>query len=541
VSPAPRFRAPARAAAAAAAACLALAGPLHGAGPDRPRHGLGFPDPTTDALVSQLRRALVNRPGGDHDRLLAALRSLRDPGLTPLFAQLAAGQRPLLRVHGILGLAELESPPRVDLLLVKRIADPEEQAVILTLALKSGLLEPERLQDVVRWPGLGNGLLAMAIGTLHRSGAPADLEPLRRIAAGTEEAAAIIAALELVQAGEEPPPAGAAEGETPDPRATALARVVSLDPSSPRGAQTVVLVADYIREQRLTRLDGLLRTLWNRCDASAPCRVETARALLSIAPGDPRTIALWQRTYAGEDLAGRIRLGLGALEAALQRRADCPAAAFEPLSAAGEAPLLRAMGAAGAAVVTDGSVVSAVVHLVEQRHRLSSEWALALAATRPPDEALPIRLAVLGAARGVLRAQPELFDAATRAAADLAPDAPDAWRDALRDAVEAGDEPCAAAILAGALHQGRAAGLADRAAPILAGRAGALPSASALLDLLRARDNPGLSPADFDRLSRIALGVGSLAEAYRVQAAWLALKCRGEQRVALARVLADEP
>src|SRR5262245_53161231 len=88
---------------------------------------LASDEATIEALIDHVRQALLDPSDQRLDVLLRSLRRVRDPSLRPLFVQIAASERPILRVHGVLGLAELESPQRIDMLLVKRLADPRQQ------------------------------------------------------------------------------------------------------------------------------------------------------------------------------------------------------------------------------------------------------------------------------------------------------------------------------------------------------------------------------------------------------------------------------
>jgi hypothetical protein len=248
----------------------------------------------------------------------------------------------------------------------------------------------------------------------------------------------------------------------------------------------------------------------------------------------------WAETYRGADLAGRLRLGIWGLEVALGAPKECPAQVFAPMLA-DQSVLVRTIGAMGGALVREESVATAAMALVAQRHRPSTDWVLELAEKRPPEEAGLIRLGVIDVAGGALKDQPDLFEPVARAAGAVARDLPDAWRDQVLAAIKAENETLAMAVLAGAFQVQNAAIGSIVEGLLSPDRAGMMPTAAALISLLRACHAPELGAGEFDRLAAIAMGSGSLPEAYRVQAAWLALKCRGEQRVALARVLADGP
>src|SRR5690606_11337803 len=72
---------------------------------------------------------------GGHNRVLKALRHLADPAAQPLMAYLADSPRPAVRIHGIIGLAELDPAHRLDLQRVAQVNEPAVQAELITAAL----------------------------------------------------------------------------------------------------------------------------------------------------------------------------------------------------------------------------------------------------------------------------------------------------------------------------------------------------------------------------------------------------------------------
>src|SRR5687768_13024350 len=239
-------------AAGAAGAALALdqADPVAGASERAGPGALAAPAP--DLLVAQIRAALIESTDQRLDVLLRALRRVRDPGLRPLFAQLAASNRPILRVHGILGMAELESPGRIDMLLVKRLPDPREQLVVLGEALRAGMLPPEQLGDVARWPGLDPTLVVLVLGRLERAGVAVEpaafdafmIPPDPMPEGGVDPMPALLATLERLQQ------ASASPG-VPAPETGVLDDLLTAPPSAERERIAVILL-EYIRQERLT-------------------------------------------------------------------------------------------------------------------------------------------------------------------------------------------------------------------------------------------------------------------------------------------------
>ncbi|MEO0587738.1 MAG: hypothetical protein AAF078_08875, partial [Planctomycetota bacterium] len=155
--------------AAALVVCLAIAAAAH-----------GQPSPKASArrLIAQ---AMQVDPDGGHNARLRALRHLRDPALQPLFAALAMHPEPALAVHGILGLAELESPPRLDIARVAAIDNPLLQAELVSVALDAGMVEPAARDALLDWADLAPGIrLLLYIRTLDSDTppSPADVAPM---------------------------------------------------------------------------------------------------------------------------------------------------------------------------------------------------------------------------------------------------------------------------------------------------------------------------------------------------------------------------
>ncbi len=88
--------------------------------------------PTTRAAIRLLQDAVTVQADGRHYRLLRALRFQRDPELSALFDGLATADRhPSIRLHGILGRAEVRTTPGVSVAEIAEIADPLVQAELV--------------------------------------------------------------------------------------------------------------------------------------------------------------------------------------------------------------------------------------------------------------------------------------------------------------------------------------------------------------------------------------------------------------------------
>src|SRR5262249_28255990 len=129
-----------------------------------PRGVAAEPSPqASDELVKQFAECLEVRT--DRDRTgqvsrraregrLFSLRELKDQRLRPLVGELAASKRADFRRHGILGLAELSEDHRLNVLMVAKLEDPAEQALILNEAMGAELVADEQVAEILAWPGL---------------------------------------------------------------------------------------------------------------------------------------------------------------------------------------------------------------------------------------------------------------------------------------------------------------------------------------------------------------------------------------------------
>jgi len=490
-------------------------------------------EPEDEALLVELARSLYHLGDEGAGRALASLRSMRDPALAPLLARLATSERAVLRVQGVLGLAELRSPPEVDLLMVRRAGDVREQLAVLGEALRGGMIRPEQLEDVARWPGVDDTLAVLVLGQVRRAGGLVEPDELQRRLSSPNRAAAVLAAVELVQQG----------GGGPALRV--LDEVMALPPGT--RAAALVRVLDYIGQERLERLAPFVERVLTEARDDPGVRQRALAALVAIAPGS--AAAEWSASYAAGDAAERARLGLMALSAGVTSGQGVGAEYLAALRAATD-PLVAQMARAGAAATAmlrrggegeaGGPDAGPVVGLVELDVPAATLWALELARKAGPPHATPIRAAVIGraalAVAGSAPVEPWRLELAMRAARELALDDPQALAGRLRAAGEAGDEPLLTALLAGVLESGVSPPASFTEA--CRGRGG-LPAALCELVQARGRGEAGLT--DPEGLARIALSGPAAPDVVRVQAAWLALKARGRTQAALARLTALAP
>ena len=122
----------------------------------------------SDPAVRELRRSLMPQADGSHLLRLLSLRTLEDAALEPLFDHLSQHESWLMQVHGVLGLAELDSSRCID---PKRILDCDARAreAILANAIdleilcheaRDALLKDHKLEPIPEMLLMGEAALA---------------------------------------------------------------------------------------------------------------------------------------------------------------------------------------------------------------------------------------------------------------------------------------------------------------------------------------------------------------------------------------------
>ena len=128
--------------------------------PSPPPRSAPVPSIVADATDTRSARVLLQdavkvRPGGRHHRLLRALRFLEDQDLAPLFRRLRENEHAALRVHGLLGTAELATPRGVTTENLVDLERDDQRAEVIGAALDGGLLSDQTLDELLAWPGPG--------------------------------------------------------------------------------------------------------------------------------------------------------------------------------------------------------------------------------------------------------------------------------------------------------------------------------------------------------------------------------------------------
>ena len=463
-------------------------------------------------LALVLRRSITST-SREFEQTVAALRQLRDPKLKPVFAQLAAGEGIERRIQGMLGLAELESPPALEPLLVGQLKDPGDQLKLLAIAFEQGLLPAERARALLARPDLPS-IVEVYLLAVASSGGPAAgaAERVARLLEDGNEGVRATAAALALQAGEHPAAAPVLEALLAD--------------ATPDGLERLRLTVRDVKMLRAAAAKKFLVDIAARCE-SPGIRADAIAALLEIAPADGAEAWLAEWAKTGE-LAGRLRLALGAVEAGPKASASIVGA----MSKVQGQPLLVALAKAAAWSRQENPAVGLpLIELIASRHAPSIAWALGASSRLPKEEAAEVRAAAVSLVAGRVSPSTPIADEAVRAAALLADENTQTLADML-GSTGVSDERVRLTLLLGALRA-----KTTLASEALAGRQVEGSESRALLAIVQARADRRLSPTETEDLRLASTGWGGLSLARRMQATWLLLRHAGQDRAAIAVVL----
>lgn len=460
---------------------------------------------------------------GTHNLLLKAVRHMDDPATRPLFAQLAGSDHPILKIHGILGLAETSPDKQVDLALIAQIDDPAVQSTVITAAMDDKLLGNDQARQLLDWDGLADEVKVLVAARLIEAGEFDDTELLHGALTGsTKLGGGALAALLLMQLED---PAG---GEH-------LRTVVDTSDDPQRDTVRAMLLQTALRHN-LTRAAA-----WASGVAREP-GVNPALGLLALRTalrfGEPGAETLWLEMYdrAEDSPAGRVRLALTALH--LSPWLD--PSLFEVLQQSQD-PVLHAVGLAGWRIASGSSdVADPVAALLEFGHPMINNWALGYAREHASDLDAQIILLglVLAYEHSPQRGKARRLDEAIQAVQALFEHDPDAAAKLLRPILT---EPSTDKLLAQAILLGLIRTRSTDAVAVVVGIEDQLNSADAkgLALLLRARSDRTLDEQQMNDLALLARGGGRLEDSLRIQTAWHYLKRTGQAQQMLDRVLGN--
>ncbi|MEX2214591.1 MAG: hypothetical protein WD768_10710 [Phycisphaeraceae bacterium] len=475
-------------------------------------------DPAVDSAVYLLRSAMTPDRQGAYNQLIRALRQLQDPQIKPLYEAMSVSDNPILKIHGILGLAECTPDRKLNLALVAEIKDSRIQQELLSSALDSELLDVTSAKQMLGWEGLEiDSKLIVAIHLLSK-GEFKDVALVKK----------------------------ALEGDFPMRKAVAGLLLTELgDPAGPAQLKAVNDIPGAARDQvRALMLQTIFRFKMDKCaewassvaaDASTDEKVMLLALRTAMRFGSKSAVVTWKQKFAAStDAADRIRLGLSVLNMSEWLSPDL----FAPMIDSSDG-LMKAMGEAGKAVASKSGVGPALVKLLTHGHPLANTWALAYA-HQYADEA--DRQHILRAAFDAYAGADEqsksrrldeavtalqlLYDKDTKVAEELIKtilNNPDDHKSLLQGTLFA-----LVRATKGEPHKL----VANIDKPFIDHRANSLK-----LFLLAKNDQP-LNPAQLKELSLLVRGGGGVPDTIRIQAAWAYLKVTKQTQVAITKATA---
>jgi len=452
-----------------------------------------------DASVRLLSRAVTPQPAGRHFDLLRSLRSLRRSSLSPLFSRLANEDDPLIRIHGILGLAEVSPEERIDPWLVHRLDSDVSRLYAINLAIELDLVGVDELRSMLAWADLGDLPRLAILAELVRRGEPAELESISALLESSSDIVRAVAACLVADVSGDREPFNAV-----------MAEIAELPEA--RRAQVRAELVDNVRRYGLDGMSWWLESLVREDSVSETLRRAAVAAALDV--DLMRGVGLWEEALDRDpSYANAVHLGLILLEAAAEEADRIEAAAFEQLRLSETLP--DRLADAGVALARRENQAVALIGVLELGHWRSSLVALDAASSTPVDERVEVYEFALDRLLDVSRASAESESVAARVAADLVdadPDAAAAYLEALPD-----DSRRQEIFLLGLVRSDspKAAELARSVKRLGVGRADSL----ALLTI--AKHATALTPDETSDLGVIAAGGGGLSDILGVQAAWL--------------------
>ena len=481
-------------------------------------------DETGRSASLLIARGLEVQPRNQHRLVLQALRHLKDPAAEPLLRYLAQRPEPALRIHGILGLAELDPQQRVDLEQVIEVDEPAVQAELITAAMNSDLLTKQDAQTLLSWPGLEPSVKVLVATQLLEADALQDASFLHEALESDSLGRRGLAGLLLHQMG--------------DTAGTQTLQALNRSEDPQRDMVRAMLLQTALRHE-FERCANWAHAIAAAGPTDAGAASSDQLTMLAIQTAlrfaHPPTVALWRQRYqAAPDLAARIRLALLALRMSPWLTASPEV--FDDLLASDDTLLVQ-MGRTGQAIAAgDPGLTEHAVNLLLTHHPRIGAWALDYAREMAADtDAQLILLGVIRAfEHGPQRTRMKRLDSVIEASRTLYERFPVVATQLLRPIVQStqSDPMLVQAILLGLVR------CRDDAHPVIAD----LPDftdidTQSLALLLLARSDAGMSQRQLRDLSTLVRGGGKLQDSLRVQAAWSYLKRTNQLDAALRQAM----
>lgn len=484
-----------------------------------------------------LKKATLIHRDGRQNLLLRSLRQLRDSKLEPLFSELVQRRHPGLKIHGILGLAELADPPRLDMTLVADVRSAAVQAQLISAAIDNDLLTAEDAKQLARWPDLPPAVEVLVAGKLIADEHKLDPAILDRALESDNLALRSTAAMLKRRLGD----ADAAR---------LLDRLHGSDALERDAVRKLLLQIAMKYDMR--SMGPWAMAILDEPEADRELVFQALRAALMF--GTEGAPEAWRERFdAAGDFPMQLRLAVLAADVAEHVEPGL----FIPLIRREES-LLAALGRAGEVIAEGKTGDKATVELIRMNNVLTNRWAVKRAVDlsdgdRPASAARPILLGLIDAADQDFldaageRDQPRFAAqrlqsaiVATQTLHENDPASAKALGRRLADATMLQQE----AILMGLIRS-----KGDRPDRLLADADPRYKSktAEALGIVLRTKHAANADDLDEAAMERLSLIVRrafppgrGLEEPLRLQAAWTYLRLKRSAGLALAEVLGDD-
>ncbi|MCZ6810922.1 MAG: hypothetical protein O7D97_02865 [Planctomycetota bacterium] len=471
-------------------------------------------DRAVEVSIRQLRKAVAPRGDGRHLLLLSSLRQLRDTSLRSFFQQLAQHGEPPLRVHAILGLAEINESGHIDPRLIAQLDSPMARHLVIASALDMELIDSGRINELLRLDDLEPKSRVLLLAELVARGEPVQTHTLTRLAGSQNLATAALAACLAAQMGDDAA------------LSSYRARVDTVRGSD--HTRHLLGIFDAIAARKLTAVvDWVVQTV-KEPNADPDVVAKGISTVLALDPA--RGVRLWSRVL-GDDPPYDKCVRYAHLLLASESRV--PASAYDHLP--GGDAVIDLLVRAGKAISSGADPTGALIELVELGHRQTTRRVMNIVEDLDDEQAARVYLHLIDSVEGESRGRDSRAETATIAAARLYRIDSDAVSNQLLRAED--DSLTQQAILMGLLESpSPAAGDAAR----LVKRIG-FGRADSLAMLLIAKHTPSLTADELQELGVIASGGGRVSDMLQMQAAWLYLKHTSTIERALVETFAMAP
>lgn len=475
-------------------------------------------DAAARSATALLRACTIIRPNDPSGLMAPALRELRDPALMPLMNQLAQSPHPVLKVHGLLGMAECDPNHKLDLLRVAALDDPAIQAEMISAAIDNELLTIDQHQQLVAWPGLDLAVKVIVAAKLVQENQLKNANFLSEALKADNLARRGMASLLLLQLGDDSQLQFLSElNQSTDPQRNQVRRM---------------LMKTAIRYE----FHRAASWAYGIClDPKTDPKLSLIALHTALRLGQRGATDLWKERFTSvQDPAQRIRFALMAMETVPWLTRDF----FTPLTTDNDA-LIQRIGHTGAAIASGQQIDLAVISMIELRHPAANRWALRYAQNLASDQ--DARMILLGLIMSFEDYEPRIRGKALSQV--ISSTRILAKRDA--DAAAALLRPILASSKTDPLlKQGILLGLirtsGDRPSRAIAGiQSFNHPKANTLAIVLLAKDGQPLSPTQLNELKLLVRGGGNLPQDLRLRAAWAYLKHTKQTQLALTTALSQ--